>query len=82
MLAVSFALSTERTPWILSKIFLAGAHDLLSLVSFTMLSEHESSYFRLVTSSYWLADWFAPKNILSSSISLENKYAIFIRCML
>ena len=51
-LAVSFVQSTERTPWILSKIFSAGAYDLLSLVSFTVLREHESSYFRLVISTY------------------------------
>ena len=44
MFAVSFAQSTERTPWILSKMVVADTQDLLSLVSFTMLSKHESSY--------------------------------------
>ena len=44
--ASSFAQSLELSPWILSKIFLAGLHDLLHLVSFTKLSG-ASRYFTM-----------------------------------
>ena len=47
-LGLLLTLCKVLTLWNLSKNFSVGAHDILSLASFAMLREHESSYFRLV----------------------------------
>ena len=41
--AASFAQSAQCTPWILSKIALAGLHDLLSLVSYLCVKQEQPS---------------------------------------
>ena len=41
--AASFAQSAQCSPWILSKIALAGLHDLLSLVSYLCVRQKQPS---------------------------------------